>query len=260
MSMSLFAVWVILTLAVLVYVTAWFELAQYLDRIDAVDSAWGLGFVYVAMLSILLQFQYDSLTLTAGFLVALWGLRLFWHITARNLSKDEDGRYAAYRTRWGKSLWRKVFTNIYLVQGALILIISTPIVAIAASPGRAWTLPVKLGFLIWITGIGFETLADYQLRHFLKSKPRKHTIMQTGLWRYSRHPNYFGEVVTWFGAAVVAAGVGQWWGFIGFATITFLILKVSGIPPTEKRHEHDKAYQAYSRKTSVFLPLPPKQS
>lgn len=256
--MSLFALLLALTIATAVYITLWFILAQYLNRIDVVDSAWGLGFVYVALLALVLKNQYDALSILTAILVTVWGVRLTWHISSRNLHKDEDARYSVYRTKWGTNFWQKTYTNIYLVQAVLILIVSAPVIAILSSQSHTWTLLVKLGFLIWIIGICFEAIADYQLRQFLKSRTDKHPVMNSGLWHYSRHPNYFGEVVTWFGAAVVAAGIGSWWGFIGTATIAFLILKVSGIPPIEKRHAADKKYASYVKQTSSFLPLPPK--
>lgn len=254
--MSLSALYLLLAVSLLIYMSLWYGVANYLKRIDVIDTAWGLGFVYVALLSFFSYPGYPAVNRLTVILVGVWGLRLAAHITKRNLKKPEDPRYAVYRSQWGSDFARKAFTNIYLLQGLLILLVSTPIIAIEQNGHVRWIWLAVIGFLVWIFGILTEAVADYQLRQFLSSG--KGDVMQAGLWRYSRHPNYFGEITTWVGAGLVAVSVGRWWGLLGPLTIGFLIVKISGIPPLEKRYAHDKIYQAYAKRTSVLIPLPPK--
>lgn len=252
MDMSLGLVFGISLAAVIAYMGIWFGFASYVKRLDVVDSAWGLGFVYLALIIFYGQPGHTDIQVLALWLVTLWGLRLATHITMRNMQRSEDERYAALRRRWGKHVAHKAFTNIYLLQGLLMLLVSTPLLAIESTLRSGWTSLVKVGFVVWFLGLVFETLADYQLRRFLKSG--RGGVMRSGLWQYSRHPNYFGEIITWVGAGLVAGGLGRWWGLIGPAVIAFLIIKVSGLPPLEEHFAKDKAYQEYAKKTSILIP------
>lgn len=255
-----FGVWqtlIVALIASLIYISLWYVLALRIKRIDIVDSAWGLGFVYIGLMSLLVQPTYGVVQTLTLALVAIWGVRLFAHITARNIKKTEDMRYVEYRRTWGNKFKLKAFTNIYLVQGLLIVLVSMPIIAIMNHPSSEFNSLLVAGFAVWIFGILFEIVADHQLRQFLKTR-QKGQIMQGGLWKYSRHPNYFGEITCWWGASIVALGLGAWWGFIGALTITYLIVKVSGLPPLEKHYAKNKEYQQYKRKTSALIPLPPR--
>lgn len=246
----------ILAVAMLIYMTAWFVFGfLYLKRIDSVDSAWGLGFIYAAAIALITFETYNPFTLISFGLVSAWGLRLFAHITLRNIKKPEDKRYAAYRQKYARNLNTLVYTRLFLTQGALILLISSA--SIAAVVSDKFNEPLAYaGFAVWVFGILFESIADLQLNRFLKQKTGK--IMTSGLWRYSRHPNYFGEITAWCGAGLVALSAGQFWGLIGPLVIAYLIVKVSGLPPIERKYADDKDYQAYKAKTSALIPLPPK--
>ena len=250
-----------LSVVILTYMTAWYGVALYTHRYDVVDSAWGIGFVLVAWVSLGLRANFGLLQLVSALFVSIWGFRLFAHIANRNWRKHEDDhRYQALRDAWGAAEKRKAYTNVFLLQGLLFAVISTPMVAIAFSH-RHPNAVSYIGWIIWLFGIAFEATADRQLATFLAHRPAgSHQIMNRGLWRYSRHPNYFGEVTTWWGAAVVACSAGGWWGIVGAVVITVLITKVSGIPPLEKHYAGNTAYAAYSRSTSVLFPLPPKTS
>jgi steroid 5-alpha reductase family enzyme len=246
-----------ISLGVLAYMCVWFCVALTLKRRDVVDSAWGLGFVLVAWMTFALR-NNDSWTTTAAVLLTtLWGIRLFLHVTTRNWKKKEDYRYTQLGDLGTVKLWARTFTNVFLLQGVLMILISLPVIAIMSAEKAPIYWFAAVGAVVWLFGIIFEAVGDYQLREFLKTKA-KGQIMQSGLWRYSRHPNYFGEVTAWWGAAIVALSYGQLWGLIGAATITILILKVSGIPLLEQRYVKDKAFQAYAKRTSIFIPLPPK--
>jgi len=247
-----------LALVVGTYMTLWYGLASYAKRLDLVDIAWGLGFVLVAWVSLAIRGNFGTLQLVSASLVTLWGVRLAVHIGRRNLRKpEEDHRYQAMRKKWGTKTY-KAFINVFLLQGLLLCLVSLPMLAIAFSSHTipAWSY---LGLGIWVAGIVFEALADWQLAKFLQRRPPKsHAIMDHGLWKYSRHPNYFGEIITWWGAALVALSVGGWWGVFGAVLITVLIVKVSGLPPLEKHYEGNPAYATYRERTSVLIPLPPR--
>ncbi len=240
------------------FMSLWYGISQYFKRLDIVDSAWGLGFIYVAVLGILLQPYLELIHyLTLGF-VATWGLRLTIHITSRNIGKPEDGRYVALREKWGSRAAVKSFFNIFMLQGLLIVLISAPVIAImSTSPARINALAI-VGFVVWGFGIIFESVGDYQLRKFIKTK-KKGEVIQSGLWKYSRHPNYFGEITAWWGAGIVAASLGAWWSLLGSALITFFIVKISGVPLLEKKYATNKQFQAYKKRTSILIPLPPKK-
>lgn len=256
--MSLLATFLVLLLAVWAYMTLGFVVARLTNRTDVVDSAWGLGFVVVAWAAWLLDSRQADLRLLAAGFVSLWGIRLFTHITRRTLQKTEDYRYVAYREKWAENYWLKAYLRIFLTQGGLLLAVSLPVIAIMSVPHHevvVWLAVV--GFMVWGVGIIFEAEADSELQKFIKTK-QPGQIMTTGLWRYSRHPNYFGEVMAWWGAALVAASLNQWWGIAGAVVITWLITKVSGLPPLEKHYEGNKAFEAYKKHTSVFVPLPRK--
>jgi steroid 5-alpha reductase family enzyme len=251
--MSLTVLFGILALAIFAYMTVWFQLARITKRIDVIDSAWGLGFIYIALITLFAQKPMPAAARAAALLVGIWGLRLTLHITKRNLNRPEDPRYAAYRRKWGEQFWPLTYLKIYMVQGLCLLLVSVPVVLIESSPRHAWNWLIWLGFAVWIFGILYESVADAQLKRFLGGR-KAGAVMQSGLWRYSRHPNYFGEITAWVGAGLVAGGLGRWWGLIGPAVIAYLITQVSGLPPIEKRYAHDKAYQAYARRTSSLIP------
>lgn len=253
---SLPSILLVISTVVLIYMSVWFVLALILKRRDIVDSAWGIGFIVVAATSYLQRNNESVFTGVALALVSLWGLRLFLHITSRNWRKKEDYRYAQLGELNSAAFWAKTYTNVFLLQGILMIAISLPVIAIMYAQTEPHYLLASIGAAIWFYGIVFEAIGDYQLRQFLQAG--KKGVMSTGLWRYTRHPNYFGEVTAWWGAAIMGLSFGMWWGILGAFVITVLITKISGIPLLEKRYESDKAYQSYAAKTSKLIPLPPK--
>jgi steroid 5-alpha reductase family enzyme len=256
--MNLAGVFFALLFAALGYMTAWYFVARITDRVDVVDTAWALGFVYLAWLAWRLWESPGGVPLVIVIFVTIWGLRLALHIFTRTIHKPEDHRYAAYRKKWKDMFWPNAYLRIFVLQGLLLLTVCSTAVAGILSYHQA-VLPLAIvGFIIWGAGIIWEALADYQLRAFTHTK-KPGEIMQNGLWRYSRHPNYFGELASWWGAAVVGLSLHQWWAVIGASVITLLITKVSGIPLLEKRYEDNPAFQKYKKHTSVLIPLPPRQ-
>ncbi|MGZ3723484.1 MAG: DUF1295 domain-containing protein [Bdellovibrionales bacterium] len=189
-----------------------------------------------------------------------WGLRLFAHLGLRNLSHDrEDARYAKWRKEWGDTwIWRS-YLQVFLLQGTILLIIDLPVLWIVASFPREIDSLLIAGTLLWLAGFVFESLGDYQLKKFSQNPEHKGKLIQSGLWAYSRHPNYFGEVVQWWGIFLIALSVpGGWMTVISPLTITFLILKVSGVPMLEEQMKSRPGFAEYQRCVSKFFPRPPR--
>lgn len=247
-------------LAVLAYMTVWFLLALWRRRNDLADIAWGGGFITAALAAGLLAEEVTPRGRLVIGLVILWGLRLAVHIGLRNLGRGEDERYRRWREEWGRHWLLRSYLQVFLLQGALCFLISLPVLKIVFSGPSPWTVLDALGLGVWCAGLFFEALGDFQLAQFKKDPDNRGRIIQHGLWRYSRHPNYFGEVTLWWGVYLLALSTpGSWWTVIGPLTITFLILKVSGIPLLEKKYANNAAFQEYARRTSAFFPLPPRK-
>jgi steroid 5-alpha reductase family enzyme len=223
-----------------------------------VDTAWGGGFVLVAIVSVIAN-QNSRTELIFG-LVLLWGLRLASHIWQRSISKGPDPRYKELTAKWGKQrFWLHVYTNIFLLQGSLIWVVSLPIMVAGSETTPIQTRTAVVGTILWLIGFIFESMADRQLNNFVKRPANKGKVMQTGLWRYSRHPNYFGELLQWWAIALLVSDqlIGLI-GLIGPLVLTWLIVFVSGIPPIEKRRLNDSTYQNYKKRTSPLVPWPLK--
>lgn len=194
-------------------------------------------------------------------LVAVWGSRLAVYILIRHRGKGEDFRYARWRNEWGKWFILRSFFQIFMLQGLLLLIISYPVILVNHSSGEGLGLLDYIGILVWLIGFFFEAVGDYQLSRFKKKSENKGKIMTEGLWRYTRHPNYFGEAVMWWGIFLIALSVRYGWtSVISPIVITFLLLRVSGVIMLEKKYEDNEAYAAYTRRTNAFLPWPSKKS
>jgi steroid 5-alpha reductase family enzyme len=243
---------------VIVYMTTWFVVALLWHRNDVADVAWGFGFVLVAVTSMLLHVPAGRPLLITG-LVAVWAIRLSLHVYFRNRNKTEDFRYRKWREEWGASFYVRSYLQVFLLQSILLVLIATPIIYVASVQNPPLGLIDMLGVSVWIIGCFFEAVGDDQLRRFMRDPLNKGRIMTTGLWRFTRHPNYFGEVALWWGIFLIALSVpGGWRTIIGPATITFLILKVSGIPMLEAKYRGNPQYETYQRRTSSFFPMPPK--
>ena len=197
--------------------------------------------------------------LLVGVLMSIWGLRLAWHIHIRNKGKSEDYRYQAWRKEWGKWFYLRSYLQVYMLQGALLFFIVIPVLLIIRKTDSYINVLDLLGLVVWLVGFFFEAVGDAQLTQFMKDPAYKGRLMQGGLWAYTRHPNYFGEVTQWWGIWLIALSVQNgWFGIVGPITITFLILKVSCVPLLEKKMAEHPDFAEYKRRTSVFIPLPQK--
>ena len=250
---------------VAITMTVWFVLAILRKDNSIADIAWGLGFVLVAVVTFLRRGSlFLPLLVTA--LVVVWGSRLAVHILVRNRKRGEDPRYAEWRRKWGRSFFWRSYLQVFLLQGLFMLIISSPVILVNTHrwdrpPGGEGHGVWLAGFLLWCVGFLFEAFGDAQLARFKRDPGNRGKIMDKGLWRYSRHPNYFGESLMWWGIFLVALEVPYGWTtVVSPVLITFLLVRVSGVPMLERKYTGNAEFQAYARRTSAFVPWVPKNS
>jgi steroid 5-alpha reductase family enzyme len=254
---QLFATAAVITL---IYMTLAFILATARKNNGIVDIAWGLGFILVGTVTFALHGNGRPRQWLALALVWIWGGRLALHIFRRNRGREEDFRYAAWRRQWGRYFVIRSFGQIFMLQGFLLLTIITPVLLIIGREQPPLNLLDLLGAIVWLTGFSFETIGDRQLAVFIKDPANRGKLMTRGLWRYTRHPNYFGEAALWWGMAVLALSAPRGWlGFIGPALITFLLLFVSGVPLLEKKYRGRPDWEEYKKRTSIFFPWLPRK-
>jgi steroid 5-alpha reductase family enzyme len=248
------------------YFSAWFIVACLKARNDVADIAWGPGFVVGSWFC---AFRSGGLSTHAMILicfVAIWALRLSIYIFLRNRGKNEDFRYRKWREEWGKYFFVRSFFQVFILQGFFLWIIGVPVWLIVLATRLSnvdfnFDALLIIGMLIWMFGFLFETIADFQMAQFKRKKVSPHSIMTRGLWRYSRHPNYFGECLLWWGIYLFCVGGGgPYWTAIGPIVLTFLLLKVSGVPMLENKYKQSQEYQEYQNSTSAFIPWIPKRS
>ncbi len=250
------------TAVVLLMLSVWI---LSLVRRDAsiVDVFWGLGFTLIANVAFVVGTGYPPRKLLVATLTSLWGLRLAGYLLWRNWGHEEDYRYQAMRRHHGERFW---FVSLYLVfglQGALMWIVSLPVqVAQASGLPAHLTVLDAVGAALWAIGLGFEAIGDFQLARF-KANPNNHgKVMDRGLWRCTRHPNYFGDAVVWWGLFCIALATPSGiWTAVGPAVMTFFLMNVSGVALLERKLKKTRPeYADYVRRTSAFVPWFPKRS
>lgn len=223
--------------------------SRILGRMDIADVLWGPG---IAVANTLALAPWNGITPATGILLAgvwLWALRLTVHISRRNARKSEDARYAAWRNDWVPRVEIRSYLQVFLLQTVLILPMAAPGMALAG-PDTVPMWLTGLGSALFVTGWVVETVADRQLADFLRQTQNRGQVMRTGLWAFSRHPNYLGEVVLWWGLGLMAAPI----GLAASAVITWLILNVSGVPMLERKWAADPKYADYLRTVPRFWP------
>ncbi|HXH56984.1 DUF1295 domain-containing protein [Iamia sp.] len=228
---------------------------------SVVDVVWGLGFVVVAAASLAMGDGLLGRRVLLMVLVGVWGLRLAGYLAWRNLGHGEDRRYQKMRSRYGPWFWLISLATVFALQGALMLVVSVPVQLSAAAEGDDSLGPLAvLGALVWLVGVTFEAGGDLQLARFKADPDNEGQVMDEGFWRYTRHPNYFGDFLVWWGIYLVAAEttLGRW-GVIGPVVMSVFLLKVSGVAMLERDIGRRRPkYADYIERTSAFFPLPPK--
>lgn len=248
--------------AVMGFMIAVWVLSVVLKNASIADTFWGLGFVLVAWITFAGGDGYLWRRLLITLMVTAWGLRLALHIGTRSWGKGEDSRYKAWRQQYGERFWWVSLFTVFLLQGLLLWVIS-----LVAQVGQWSPKPDRLlwidglGFLVWAVGFYFEAVGDRQLASFKADSANRGRVMNQGLWRYTRHPNYFGECLMWWGIFLITLSTpGSFWTIVSPLTITYLLLKVSGVTLLERTIvETRPEYQAYQENTSAFIPWFPKR-
>ena len=250
----------LIALGVILTAGTGFWLVSLLKRdVSIVDSLWPMMFLLAAV-------TYDLTLIDTGpraalllLLVGIWSLRLFAYITWRNWGEEEDRRYQAIRANNEPNFELKSLFIVFVLQGVIAWLVSLPLMPAIGSSAAINVLDY-VGFGLWAVGMLFEAGGDYQLSRFKSDPGNQGMVMDRGLWRYTRHPNYFGNACIWWGFGLIAVAAGAWWALLSPVIMTFLLLKVSGVSLLEQDIGHRRpAYADYIARTSAFIPLPPKK-
>jgi steroid 5-alpha reductase family enzyme len=235
-----------------------------LQREDAsiIDVFWGVGFVLIGLVCLAGGGGAPGRRVALAVMAGVWGLRLAIHIGRRNHGQPEDQRYARLRWRDMDRFWITSLYRVYVVQAVLMWLVALPLLAGSArGHGRGLGLVDLAGGAVWAVGLAFESIGDRQLARFKADPANRWAVMDRGLWRYTRHPNYFGDVVVWWGIGIVAlAAGGTWWALAGPAINTVILVRGTGKPLLESTIGLRRpGYAEYVRRTSGFIPLPPRR-
>jgi steroid 5-alpha reductase family enzyme len=249
-----FLIWILVTL-----LWAWSVLIK---NVSIVDIFWGFGFVVVNTFYVYNLEEINPRNWLLLALVSIWGLRLSIYLALRNIGKGEDFRYQQFRKDYGeKRYWWFSYFQVFLLQGGLILIVSLPLLGIHSNTTLGEFIWLDyIAIFVWGIGFSFEAGGDYQLYQFKKNPSNKGKVLNTGFWRYTRHPNYFGDTAVWWAYALFSAAAGGYWQIIGAVIMTLLIIKVSGVALLEKTLNNTKPkYKEYIANTNSFFPWFPKK-
>ena len=234
-----------------------------LKNVSIVDIFWGIGFIVANSTYFLLSGEFYTRKLIVFVLVTLWGLRLSGYLLFRNYGKEEDFRYQEFRRHFGaERYWWFSFFQVFLLQGSLIALVSLPLLGVNTNTeANDMNVLDYLAVVVWLIGFLFESIGDYQLSKFKSNPDNKGKVLDTGLWRFTRHPNYFGDAAVWWSFALFSMASGAYWYIIGSLIMTYLIIKISGVSLLEKSLSDTKPkYRDYVSKTSSFFPWFPKKS
>lgn len=261
--MTPLAVTLLTTLAVvLTALAALWALSVRLRDVSIVDPFWGTGFAIVAGVSLGLNQPPSDRGMLIGLLTITWGVRLSVYLLWRNWGHGEDRRYQAMRAYQGSRFWWLSLFTVFWLQAAILWFVSLPVQAVAVArdaPPLGWL--DAFGGGLFLLGLGFEAVGDWQLARFKHDPTNQGRVMDRGLWRYTRHPNYFGDACVWWGLYLIAAAGGAWWTFLSPLAMTALLLKVSGVSLLEKTiTERRPEYAAYQARTNAFFPGLPRRA
>lgn len=253
--------WIAAGWLTLAMVTALWVVSLLLRDASIVDIFWGAGFGVLAWFGALGATAPGPRAWLMAALVTAWGARLAAHILWRNWGRGEDYRYRAWREAAGGAWWWRSYGKVFLLQGAVMWVVAAPVVAVVARAGQP-----PLGWLdaaavaVWVVGLFFETAGDWQLVRFKANPANRGRLLTTGVWRYTRHPNYFGDATVWWGLYLLAAASGAWYLAFSPLLMTWLLLRVSGVAMLETALRDTKpGYREYMASTSAFVPRPPRR-
>jgi steroid 5-alpha reductase family enzyme len=259
--MSFISIFLTAGLVIIGLMTLLWLVSLALKNSSIVDIFWGIGFVIINWIYFALTPEGFLLRKwLIGILVTIWGIRLSLYILWRNWRKPEDFRYQAWREDAGSTWWWLSFFRVFLLQGVLMLIISAPLLA-----AQYRVVPVHLvlsdvlGLVVWAIGFFFESVGDFQLARFKANPTNNGKVMDQGVWRFTRHPNYFGDSAQWWGYYLISVSAGGWWTIFSPVMMTLLLLRVSGVALLEKTLEARSGYKEYIEKTSAFIPWFPRK-
>jgi steroid 5-alpha reductase family enzyme len=246
----------ITALTIFAFMVIFYLIAQVLLDNSIVDIGWGLGFVVGSTVLVLRAPEVHVSQWILYFCILLWGLRLSIHIFIRNHGKGEDFRYAAWRKQWGKKGPLIAFFKVFMLQGILMFILSWPVMLIfTAGRNKPGTAEIA-GIIVFLAGLLFEIIGDQQLARFRKNPLNRGRLITTGLWKFTRHPNYFGEAMLWWGIFLIALPSPYGWsGVISPVLIGLMLYFVSGVPMLEKKYNGRADWEEYKKRTPKFIPF-----
>ncbi|GAB4315090.1 MAG: DUF1295 domain-containing protein [Phototrophicales bacterium] len=261
--MSFLEIYIIGLGAIVLFMTAVWLISVWITNASIVDMVWGITYIIAAIVYFMLtENGYDTRKWLILILTVIWGGRLSLHITIRNWGKGEDFRYQRFRERYGaQRYWWFSFFQVFLLQGLIAWIVSLPLLAAQYHDTPAYlTVFDVLGVVVWGIGLFFEAVGDWQLSRFKANPENKGKVLNTGLWKYTRHPNYFGDSMVWWGLFLLALSTsGGVLTIVSPILMTYLLLRVSGVLMLERALKHKPGYEEYIRRTSAFFPMPPKK-
>jgi len=260
--MTFIQIYIHALMVIMIMMTILWIASIIIKNVSIVDLFWGLGFVVATTFYFIKSEGFEPRKIIVLFMVAFWGLRLSVYLAWRNIGKGEDFRYREFRRKYGeKKYWWISFFQTFLLQGVLMWLISAPLLG-----AQFYGLDKPLGILdyaglgLWIIGLLFEAGGDFQLSVFKSNPANKGKVLNRGFWRYTRHPNYFGDSAVWWGYGLICIAAGSYLPAFGSILMTLLIIKISGVALLEKSLKEQKPeYKEYIAKTSAFFPWFPKK-
>ena len=245
---------------ILLYMSFVFIIAVIKKNNSIVDIAWGVGFIFISLFKFFYIPGFTPRQMLVTLLIVLWGVRLAHYVNCRNTGKPEDFRYANWRRKWGKFWVIRTYFQIFILQGLFMFLVVSPVFVLHQDNFSRLGIIEILGTAIWLMGFLFESIGDLQMMKFKAVPGNKGKIIKNGLWKITRHPNYFGESSMWWGIFLIVVKIpGSWWAIISPIIITWLLIGVSGIPLLEKKYKDNTDFQKYAKKTSAFFPWFPKK-
>jgi steroid 5-alpha reductase family enzyme len=242
---------------IVILMTMMWLLSIKLKNASIVDIFWGMGFICLNFFWLSFYPDFSLRKIIISTLVSIWGMRLSLHILIKNWGQEEDFRYQNFRQSYGvHRYWWFSFFQVFLLQGVILWIVALPLFAIhSLNSTQELTIFDFVGMSIWLIGFIFEAGGDYQLKKFKQNPKNKGKVLNTGFWKYTRHPNYFGDSFIWWGFAIISLSTNFHWGLLSAVLMNFLLVKISGVAMIERSLKKQKpAYNDYCKSTSSFIP------